>query len=97
MYKLPCALVTKTDDDDPDYPTFAKLLSIYMVNNIPSFHVQELKTKYFHKHFHCFVVESLARTFCIGKHDLVTHLPHHIRYLPGYPGVTCIVPNFYQI
>ena len=32
MYKKPCALIIESENSEGDYPTFAKVLDIYIVN-----------------------------------------------------------------
>ena len=85
IYKLPSALIIK-NQDNPDYSTFAKLLNLYVINNIPFF-----MYKYSFSLFCC------CTSVCITQDQMLSHLPHHIRYLPGQPGTLCVVPRYYFV
>jgi len=50
-YKIPCALVLGLMSTQYNY---GKLLSIYVVNHKPLFHVQMLETVEFCTNFHCY-------------------------------------------
>ena len=93
MYKKPCVLMVK--DSDGEFPSFAKLHNVYVVNEVPQFHIELLVTDHFNQHFHCFIVKGTTRRVCVKQDQLRTHITHHIRYLPGQQNAMCIVPKYY--
>ena len=55
MYKKPCTLVIQNEDSE-DYPTFGKLIDIFLADSKVYFEVQEYTTIEFKKPlplFHC--------------------------------------------
>jgi len=66
-YKIPSALVIGSDE----YLVFGKLLSMYITNHNPLFHVQVLETVEFCTHFHCYIVELHSQEVYLAASDLV--------------------------
>ena len=96
-YKKPCVLVTEVESE---YPKFAKLMDVFVVDSKKVvFQVQPLQTVEFIPHFHCYVVEhSLCQSFVyVSVQSLFTHLPHHLRVLPGSIGTLCVVPRHHFV
>ena len=66
-----------------EYPVFGKLLSIYVVNHKPLFHVEVLETVEYCSHFHCYIVQLSSREVYVPGSDLLSYVPLHMHTLPG--------------
>ena len=94
-----CALVLRNGDYSDDFPTFGKLLDIYVVNSKVYFEIQEYATLEFDSHFHCFHVRLTTIKKVVATDHLFSYYPHQVRPLPGCVATHCIVPkhHFYVL
>ena len=95
MYKKPCALIIESENSEEDYPTFAKVLDIYIVYSKVFFELQKYTTLEFNSHFHCYEVNLSTTTLVVCHTELFSFYTHVVRLLPGHSGTFCIVPKHY--
>ena len=96
MYKKPSTLVLRNNESE-DYPTFGKLLDIFLTDSKVYFEVQEYTTLEFNSHFHCFTVQLSSVKRIVSQNQLFSHYPHQIRPLPCNNGVLCIIPKHHFV
>ena len=96
LYKIPCSLVVRNKEVE-DFPTFGKLLDVYVADTKVYFEVQEYKTVDFNSHFHCFIVQLSTVKQVVCHDDLFCVHPHYVRLLPGTRGTQCIIPKYHFV
>ena len=74
-YRKPCALIKGIEND---YPTFARLENIFIIDSRILFHVTTLKTVKFNTHLHAYVVTPSSVTDFILITQIHCHTPVHI-------------------